>query len=260
MYDKPLADANHELFAQACVRLNNATAAYREVYGYNEANQPRWIWTEACRLTNHVHVGRRIEWLRAQILELSQLSVVSMMHDLHDIATANPAEICSVVVGSCRHCHGEGFKYQWRDMAEFVDACEAVARANEGVRPSHQKPAPSDAGGFGFDVHRHPNPMCPECMGVGVQTLRIADTSTLSEKARKLYTGQMDKYGRPVLHDQLAARDQLHKLLGAYKVNSDGQALGATGWGKGEKNDGSAAVDPAQAYLGLVHGGRKAAG
>ena len=49
---------------------------------------------------------------------------------LHDIATADPADLCIAVVGACRHCHSEGFKYQGRDAEEFADACELIAAHN----------------------------------------------------------------------------------------------------------------------------------
>src|SRR6185436_14996561 len=166
--------------------------------------------------------------------------------------TVDPAEIARHVVGSCRHCHGEGFKYQWVDADEFAAACEAVERHNRTVsgKPALQKPLPTCDGGFGFDAHASPNARCPECMGVGLRTVWVADTTELSDKARKLLTGQFDKNGLPILVDQLAARDQLHKLAGAYKAEVQLQAAAPTA------QPGDAPSDPAQSYMALIHAGQ----
>ncbi len=255
MYDKPLGVDKHEAFALALVRLNNASAAWREVYDPQGDHPARVSWENGCRLSNHIHIGRRIEWLRGQLLERSQISVAAMLQDLHDIATADPRELCAAVVGACRHCHGIGFKYQWIDADEFASACEAVEALNVQF-PKARKPLPSFDGGTGYEAHRAPNAMCPECMGIGRVEWRVTDTSLLSEKARKLFTGTFDKYGRPQMHDQLHARDQLHKLLGAYKTNADGQSLAPGVAPVG--TDGKPAGDPSQTYLGMVHGGRRA--
>lgn len=254
MYDKPLATAKHEEFAQAVVRINNQARAWREVYDPEGRYAPRQSWVEGCRLSNSIHVGRRIEWLRGQALERSQISVVAMMQDLHDIATADGSELCSVIVVNCRHCHGLGFKYQWLGTDEYATACEQIAAFNEGAKA--KKPMPDCEGGFDFDPHRDPNAICPHCLGVGRREERVADTSTLSDKARKLFTGTLDKYGRPVLHDQLAARDQLHKILGAYKTDSNGGALTPPMPQPGEAPK---AGDASVSYLAMIHGGRKSA-
>lgn len=256
MYDKPLATANHEAFAQAVVRLNNQAAAWREVYDPEGKYQPRQSWVEGCRLSNSMHVGRRIEWLRGQVLERSQISVIAMMQDLHDIATADSSEICSVIVVNCRHCYGARYRFQWVDADEYADACERVAANNELVSEKARKALPDCDGGFGFNSHAEPNPVCPECLGVGRHEPRVADTSTLSDKARKLFTGTLDKFGRPVLHDQMAARDQLHKLLGAYKTDSNGGALTPPVPQPGEAPK---AGDASVSYLAMIHGGRKSA-
>lgn len=252
---KPLDFLKHEEFAQRVVACGNQSQAYREVFKPSETTQARIVWTEACRMANRIDVRRRIEWLRAQSLERAQISIVSMMHDLHDIVTADRTEIVRHVVGNCRCCHGERFAHRWTDAEEFATACETITEHNLRF-PKVPKSLPTCDGGFGYLAHDAPNPMCPECMGVGTRTVWVADTSTLSDSARKLLTGQVDKAGLPILLDQMTARDQLHKLAGAYKTDSNGGALTPPVPQPGEA---SKAGDAAQTYLGMVHGNRKQA-
>lgn len=247
---KPLDFPKHEEFAQACVRLNNNSQAYREVFGATGSS--RTVWVDACHMANRIDVGRRIDWLRAASLERAQISVVSLMHDLYDIATADPAELTRMLVVNCRHCHGVKFGFQWIDTDEFVGACELVERTNM-LTPKSPQPLPTCDGGFGHDTHADPHPMCPHCLGLGRREVLVADTTNLSGKARKLYKGAKVKADGSIeilMHDQVAARDQLHKLAGAYKTDSNGGALTPPMPQPGEAGK---AGDASVTYLAMVH-------
>lgn len=55
-----------------------------------------------------------------------------------------------------------------------------------------QKPKgkePDDAGGYGYNHNREPNPDCPRCNGDGVGRPHFADTTKLSPIARLAYSG-----------------------------------------------------------------------
>lgn len=251
---KPLPYASHEEFAQAVVRLNNQAQAWREVYKPPSTMHARISWNEASLLARRIDVGLRIDWLRAQSFERSQISTANLMRVLYDIATADRTEIIKHIVGNCRHCHGVRYQFRWIDGDEFAAACETIERHNLAF-PKLQKPLPNCDGGFGYAAHDDPNAMCPECMGVGTRTVWVADTTTLSDKARKLLTGQVDKAGLPVLVDQLQARDQLHKLAGAYKTDSNGGALTPPVPQPGDVAKGDASVS----YMAMIHGDRKRA-
>ena len=244
--DQPLPVASQEEFAQAVVRLNNQSAAYREVFGPTTM-APRDVWAAASRTANIYAVSCRIDWLRAQALERSQISVQSLMRDLYDIATADASELTRMIVTACRNCHGDGFEYQWISPDEFAAACEAAAAA--------KKPLPGCEGGFSFEAHREPHPACPHCYGVGIRTPWVADTTTLTDKARKLFKGikvKADGSIEILMHDQLAARDQLHKLAGAYKetVKVPERAAEETGPMTPERAE--------RGYMALVRGGKAA--
>src|SRR5689334_19534822 len=127
---KPLDVLAHEEFAQAVVRLNNQAAAWREVYKPGPEVHARVSWEHACKLAARHDVNRRIAHLRFQGLERTMVTVQELMQDLHDLATADPTEITRHIIGSCRHCHGEGFAYQWKNADEYADACAAIERQN----------------------------------------------------------------------------------------------------------------------------------
>jgi phage terminase small subunit len=255
MSREPLTIASHEAFAQAVVRLETATDAYREVFKPELSVSNVAVWSMACRLKARTDVANRIGFLRAEALRHSQIEVVEMIHDLVDIIRADPNELMSARIVNCRHCHGEEHRYQW-DGAEYAKACEDVEKANVSIAAKGGKPRelPDLLGGFGWDAMADPHPMCPNCYGAGVMHTIIADTTKLSRQGAKLYKGLKIKGNgdREVLmHDQMQARDQLHRLVGAYK-----DSLAIPSSPAGEVKPGA---DVHKTYLALVGGGRKSA-
>jgi phage terminase small subunit len=251
MSSEPLTVSDHERFAQAHVRLGTATAAYREVYDPEGVVPNTTAWDRGCKLSQRPDISARYRHLRAEALAQSQVKVVALIDDLYDIATADPNELSRSVVVNCRHCYGDGHEYQWVDVAEFEAACATIERENEGRK--RQKKLPEIAGGFGFVLHRAPNGMCTSCCGAGELHVIISDTTQLSPRAAKLYKGIRIKGNgdREVLmHDQLAARDQLHRLIGAYK---DSLALPVLPTG-----DVKPGADVHRTYLTMITGGKRA--
>lgn len=123
------------------------------------------------------------------------------------IAQANPNDIVQVRRTCCRHCHGFGHQYQWTE-AEYS---AAVARAVDSG-----KPAPDGMGGFGFDPKASPNPDCPECGGLGIEDVHVADTRKLRGAARVLYAGaERTRNGIKVtMRDKDKAVENLARYLG----------------------------------------------
>lgn len=253
MSREALTIATHEAFAQAVVRLETATDAYRDVFKPGPEVSNVAVWSMACRLKARTDVANRIGFLRAEALRHSQVEVVEMIHDLVDIIRADPNELMRTVVVNCRHCHGEDYLYQWEGR-EYALACEEVEKANVSIVAKNGKPRelPALLGGFGFDARRDPNPMCPNCYGVGVMHTVIADTTKLSKAGSKLFKGIKVKGNgdREILmHDQMQARDQLHRLVGAYK---DSLAIPSL-----PESTVKPGADVHKTYLALVAGGRK---
>ncbi len=249
----PLTVADHEKFAQAFVRLGTGTAAYREVYDPERQHANTTAWDRGCRMAARTDIANRIGFLRAEALRHSQVEVVELIHDLVDIIRADPNELQRTVVVNCRHCHGEDFLYQW-EGAEYAKACEDIDRANVNIIAKGGKPRelPDLLGGFGFDPRRDPNPMCPHCYGAGVMHTIISDTTKLTPQARKLYKGLKIKGNGDkeiLMHDQMQARDQLHRLVGAYK-----DSLAIPSLPDAHVKPGA---DVHKTYLTMIAGGRK---
>ena len=218
----PVDIANRqELFAQAVVRLGNQMAAYREVYDVDPRILPQTIYSAACRLAAEPQVAARIYELKQQAAALALVDNAVRLQELRDIESADPTEIIGLLIRSCRHCHGPGHAYQWKNEDEYI---KAVAEAIDMKRP-----LPSDAGGFDYNRALEPALDCPECLGRGEVDTWVADTRHLGRKARLLYKGAKVKADGSIeilLHDQMQARDQLNKILGLYKSEGSGNLVG----------------------------------
>lgn len=249
-----------ESFAQAVVRLGIAASAYREVFDPGRELPNTTAWERASKLNARPDVVKRVRELRAAALATSQISVQALIADLQDIVEADPNDLCRSVVSACRHCHGIDHKYQWIDADEYVVKCDEVQadndfrRENSKTGKTRDVPLPTCDGGFGYDVRRDPHGMCPECMGAGFLRVIIPDTTQLGPQARKLYKGirvKGDGSVEVLMHDQVAARDQLHRLLGAYKDTLAVNQPPAPEVGK-------SAGDVHRSYLTMIQGGRAA--
>ena len=115
--------------------------------------------------------------------------------------TADVNDIVEYRRENCRHCHGNDFKFQWKDEEEYEKACAEVEKDTpDGEVPNY----PTDDGGYGFDPHALPNPDCPKCGGDGYGHQHIHDTRFLTGGARLLYAGiKQTKEGiEAKIHDQ----------------------------------------------------------
>lgn len=261
----PLDDPELEKFAHALVKHGGCQSpAFREVFpGRAELATRNSLWVMAHRVASDPRVDARYNALRTESLARVSVSLATLVQDLHDIATADPRELVRTVIVNCRHCHGVGFAYQWIDENEYCDACDKVQADNDLRREQSttkrtvDKPLPTCEGGFGFNVTIGPNDACPQCLGAGLRHTIVADMGELSDKGRKLYKGvkiKGDGSLEILMHDQMAARDQLHRMAGAYK---DGAKLpGDPGADPGDAID-MRVVTPDSAkdlYMSLVHG------
>jgi hypothetical protein len=156
---------------------------------------------------------------KALRLKEHHVTAEELKHRTWLICIADPNELARIEHRACRHCHGEGFKYQWKEH-EFE---AAVADADAGYRINDKgmkvdAHMPDWAGGMGFDQTRDPHPDCPHCMGEGHKVTIVTDTRDLSEAGRALYKGcKVDKNGNieVQMHDQEAARRFYAQLVGA---------------------------------------------
>lgn len=211
-----------ERFASAYVELGGWSAAYRRCYDCTNMSSPT-VWKNAQAMADYPGVRNRVRELLAEGAQRAIVTVAEVLRVQMELATANPADVVRVSEHACRHCHGIDNEYQWRTQDEFAEAC--AKELDEAVQFKRVPKMPSDAGGYGFTVHRKPNPECEHCAGVGDPRVHIADTGELTGGAARLVKGvKQDRFGaiHVELHDQQAAWERIARMLGAFK---DGLAL-----------------------------------
>lgn len=234
-----------ELFAQEWARTGNKAAAYRIVYQPDPRTAPGSVWSAASRVAAIPAVAKR----HAELVQSAALeTVVSIREALQwqlDIATADPNEIAYVAKRACRHCYGEGHRYQWIDDDEYMRACIKAIDAKGNP--------PDDLGGYGYSRAMEPAVECPHCLGQGIPEEVVNDTTKLTGKARKLYKGLDYKNGQWVvtMHDQEKAWEKVCRMLGAFNDKLDlrtpSERKAAT-----KLPDGLNEQDAARAYLSLL--------
>lgn len=219
---EPLKNWKHEQFACQVASGIPATAAYKNVgYGGKAAA------SNASTLLKNQNVAERVAFLRQGYAE-AQAEAVKVDREwltkqYLTLATADPNELIRVKTGACRHCHGTGGAYQWRDEAEFEAAYARWANLPE--RKQAAQPMPNNAGGYGYTLNLPINPDCPKCDGVGTSRIAVADTSKASPAARRLLaTVKETKDGVEIkVHDQMHALDQLGRIIGAFEKDNEQQ-------------------------------------
>ena len=198
-----------QFVAEYLVDLNATQAAIRAGYSEKTARQ------QGARLLSNVYIQAAIAQARQEQQQRTQVTADSVVKEAALIAFADARELVQHVVGSCRHCHGEGFKFQ-RTVSEMNHDREQWINKGKELSEFDEK------GGIGFNPHRDPNPVCPECVGRGQGRTFISDTRNLSPAAAALFAGVKEtKYGLEVqMHSKLDAIEKLAKHLGIYEKDN----------------------------------------
>jgi hypothetical protein len=131
------------------------------------------------RMLNRVEVQARLREHQEAISKIpSSKSAQRLIFELEELVDADPNELISVQYRPCMGC--------W---------------------PANER-------------HEEPNADCQACFGEGTRCVLLADTTKVSPGARRLFKGvELDQYGfvkKLLLHDQMAARVELHKLKGMH--------------------------------------------
>ena len=192
------------------IDCNATQAAIRAGYSKATANE------QAGRLLVNVSVQAAISIARQEQQKRTQISADRVVTEAWHIATADARELVEVKIGCCRHCHGEGHKWQ-RTVAEMnYDVEQWVAAGGDLNAFEHQ-------GGIGYTPLKPPHPTCPECFGDGQSRVVLKDTRTLSPAALSLYAGaKHGKHGIEIqVHDKAAAMEKLFKHLGLYERDNE---------------------------------------
>lgn len=191
-------------FAYWFVKTRCRVEAYRLAEFEGEGNT---AYVGASRLYRKDKVQRAIRDLEKKVAKRYQVEFDDLINQLVAIINADPNALAQYRRVNCRHCWGEGNKYQWRDLDEKLKS-EKKAEADD-------KPPPDFSGGIGFVENMDPNPDCPRCNGEGIGETFFADTRDLDGAERQLFAGVKEsKFGIEILsEDKKAARAQLLQLL-----------------------------------------------
>lgn len=210
----PLTPKQQRFVEEYLVDLNGTQAAIRAGYSPRTANE------QAAQLLAKLSVQRAVSEGRKQQQERTEITADRVLREAWGILTADARELVQVKVGCCRHCWGEGHRYQ-RTVAEYnFDHAEWMAQRDAGKKVSEEF---EEQGGIGYDSMRPPHPECPECCGDGYSRVVLADTRKISPAAAALYAGaEVTKTGIKVhMHDKLAAMEKLFKHLGLYEKDNE---------------------------------------
>lgn len=197
------------------VDLNATQAAIRAGYSPGTAKQIAYENLSKPYLQLAIAEGRKAQQERTQI------SADALLTQAWMIATADHRELSEVRVACCRHCWGEGFKYQ-RTVAEFNK--DQLRHLNDQrIGKTHKEDEFDEKGGIGYDPLKPPHPGCTECRGDGYARDVIKDTRYLSPAAVQLYAGvKRTKDGIQVLtHSKEAFAEKLWKHLGLYEKDNE---------------------------------------
>lgn len=221
-YDRPAAlRPKAEAFAQRYTAHGNAARAYREAFDCSPTMKPATARQRGYELAHEPAVAARIRELYEQAAKDTTISARARMVRLQEITEADPGEVVRTVAESCRLCHGISHQHQWRDELEYAMAVAQAVNENAGLQANDpmRKPLPNDLGGYGFSPHNEPHPDCPQCHGYGLPRVVITPTDQLSPSARRLVKAVRQKPDGSIevmMHDALAASDQLNKMQGVY--------------------------------------------
>ena len=197
------------------VDLNGAQAAIRAGYSPDTAKQM------ASENLSKPYLQLAITQARKAQQERTHIEADAVLRQAWDITFADERELVEIHVGCCRHCWGEGFKYQ-RTVAEFNKERERhLIEVTLGRKPKEDEF--DEKGGIGYDPLKPPHPSCPHCRGDGHARDVIKDTRYLSPRAVALYAGvKRTKDGMQVLmHSKEAFAEKLWKHLGLYEKDNE---------------------------------------
>ncbi len=196
------------------VDLNGTQAYMRAVPGTKE-NTARVL---ASRLLTKVAVQEAIRKARKERETRTEITADRVIQEAWAIMTADPRELMEYVVGCCRYCWGDGYRYQ-RTAGEFEADEAAHAKVTEEAIQAGKPVKDFDPkGGNGFDKRLEPNPECPECAGEGVGRPVFKDTRKISPAAASLFAGVKEtKDGFELkVHSKDAAMDKMFRHMGLY--------------------------------------------
>lgn len=192
------------------VDLNGTQAAIRAGYSPGTARQM------AAENLSKPYIELAIAEARKAQQERTSINADRVLQEIAAIALADSRELVEVKTVCCRHCYGDGFKWQ-RTLSELNHDRELWL--NKGNNPAEF----DMQGGIGFDPRKLPNQECPDCGGDGYARPVIKDTRKFSPSAAALYAGaKQTKEGIEIkMHSKMDALEKLARHLGLYQKDNE---------------------------------------
>lgn len=182
LVDSELTAQQKRFVAEYLIDQNATAAAIRAGYSVKTAEQIGY------QLLQKTSVVQAIKQQQKASLVRTLASADEVLAQMWQLATFDANELSQYRRGCCRYCWGFGHHYQWRDMVEFEEQ-----RLKSVEKKSRE---PEDAGGYGYDHNREPNPTCPRCNGDGIGQPYFPDTRKLPPVSRLAYSGlKLGKHG-----------------------------------------------------------------
>lgn len=211
--------AREETFVQTFAINRNVAHAYEAAFDCTGMTR-RQIGAAGQSLLKTSHIEARLR----EVLNIGVEGTVEVLAKIQgllwDIINADPNELVSLKVGCCRHCHGIGHAYQWRE-SEYLEVLAKVEAHNRNPGRKGDQLPPDCSGGLDFDETVSPNPDCPECNGAGVPRVVLKDTEHLTPGARALYGGvKQTAHGvQIIMADKMKAIEMLGRIHGGFNDN-----------------------------------------
>lgn len=208
-----LTEKQKRFVEEYLVDLNATQAAIRAGYSPKTANE------QGARLLVNVSIQQALQKAMKDREQRTVVTADRVVQELWNIVTADANDIVELRRCCCRYCWGINNRYQLtaNEMKARKDsyAIEAAKAAAEGKTIAVFDPL----GGIGYDATKEPNPVCPECFGVGVTEPFIKDTRKLPPGVKSLYAGvKVTKDGVEVrMHSKDKAMELLGRHLGMFK-------------------------------------------
>ena len=161
------------------------------------------------QLINDMRVRCAVRERLEAITELASVTAAQVRRELKQIWEADTTELSGVWRVPCRHCWGEGNRYQYTDpemyyvdqahsygengwphaciTGEFGPVLYKHATAAWIAGKNHKQV--DVKGGSGYTRTREINQECPQCHGIGDPMAYICDTRYMSEGAKSIFKG-----------------------------------------------------------------------
>lgn len=227
-------DEREVVFATEFAEHRNATVAYRASH-ITQGMTLAALRKAAYRMSCDPAVLRYVNELLDEAAAEAVVSVAKLLASDRALVEAYEAHadiITQHVHECCRYCHGDGHKFQWVDLDEYLKALEAADAENDNRRERKLAPKalPTDEGGYGFVRAAEPHINCPKCEGRGTPAVYFADTTKLTGPARLLVKGVKQGANGQLeilMHDVDKAKDRLYRAAGAFGDDAASVARGA---------------------------------